>query len=103
MTTTTIKSETVLKTADFEVLHFRGVDLDACYAYEVYDADDDLVHECDDRGEALEYVRDEQEALDRERAEERLNALKDEIIELVTDSESEATLRKILAQMKRAK
>jgi nitrogen regulatory protein PII-like uncharacterized protein len=103
MKTRKITTETILKTTDFEVINYRGIDPDTCFAYEVYDADNDLVHECDDRGEALDYAKDEQEAIDAEKAEDRLNSLKDQAIELITDCEDEETVKKVLAMLKRAK
>jgi hypothetical protein len=102
MKTKKITTETILKTTDFEVIFSKGVDLDVCYAYQVFDKDDDLVHECDDRQEAIDYVTEEQEAIDQEKAEDHLNNLKDQAIEWITDCEDVETVKKVLAMLKRA-
>jgi hypothetical protein len=103
MKTKKITTETIMKTTDFEVIFSKGVNLDVCYAYQIFDKDEDLVHECDDRQEAIDYVKDEQEAIDAEKAEDRLNSLKDQAIEFITDCEDEETIKKVLAMLKRAK
>jgi hypothetical protein len=102
-TTTDLTPRMVLNTGDFKVHHYPAADILEEYQYALVDSDADVIFETDDEAEAIEQAREAQAEVDQERAEERMNALKDEIIELVTDCESEATLKKILAQMKRAK
>jgi hypothetical protein len=103
MKTRKLTTETILETEDFEIIFTKGVNLDVCYPYQIFDNDDDLVHECDERQEAIDYVTEEQEALDAERAENYLNSLKDQANELLADCEDEATIKKVLAMLKRAK
>jgi hypothetical protein len=102
MMTRKITTETILKTNDFEVIYFKGIDLDVCYAYQVY-KNDELDYECDDRQEALDYVRDGQADLDSERAAARLQEMRDEAWDLVAGCEDEETIKKVIAMLKRAK
>jgi hypothetical protein len=102
MKTREITTETILKTADFEVVYFKGIDLDVCYSYQVY-KNDELDYECDDRQEALDYVTEEQEAIDQEKTEDRITNLKEQAIEWITDCEDEETIKKVLAMLKQAK
>lgn len=103
MKTRKLTTETILKTTDFEIIFTKGVDLDVCYAYQIFDKNEELDYECDDRQEAIDYVKEGQADLDSERAAARLQEMRDEAWDLVAGCEDEETIKRVIAMLKRAK
>jgi hypothetical protein len=95
-------TETILKLTDFSVIARPDCNPEEEYPYEVLDRDGDHVEGFDEEDDAIAEAEELQEGADQERAEERLTNLKDQAADLIADCEDEATIKKVLAMLKRA-
>jgi hypothetical protein len=99
MTTANLKPRMILKLADFVVHHFPAADVDSEYLYAVVDRECEVLFESDDRTGAEGWARDAQADADSNRR----NELKDAIGDALETCEDEATLKAVLALLKRSK
>lgn len=101
--TTDLKPRMILKLDSYVVHHFPGADVNSEYLYAVVDRECEVLFESDDRAEAEGWARDSQADADAEGAADRLQEMRDAAWDLVTDCEDEATLKAVLALLKRTK
>jgi hypothetical protein len=98
-TATDLKPRMILKLSDYVVHHFPAADVDSEYLYAVVDRECEVLFESDDRTEAEGWARDSQADADSNRR----NELKDAIGDALETCEDEATLKAVLALLKRSK
>jgi hypothetical protein len=102
MNATETSPKVILSLTDYSVAYLPDAEDPDYLPYAVLDAEGEIADQWDTRTEAIEDAQAKQAEIDEERAEERREALREQIGDLTADVADEGTLRMVLALLKRA-
>jgi hypothetical protein len=102
MNATETSPKVILSLTDYSVAYLPDPDDPEYLPYAVLDAEGEIADQWDTQAEAIEDATAKQAEIDEERAEERREALREQIGDLTADVADEGTLRMVVALLKRA-